>query len=155
MTILRWTPPRLGPLAELGRIGRELDRIAKSAFSHVTPRGAGVYPPVNLTEDDDNLYVRAELPGVAADDLDISVQADTLTIRGERKPTDLGKEISVHRREREFGFFRRVISLPTAIDTGSVEATAVDGVLTITLPKAPEVKPRQISVSTKQKGGEQ
>jgi HSP20 family protein len=134
-------------MAELGRLSQELDRISRGLFTARGPaRTAGVFPAVNVSEDSDNIYVRAELPGVAPDQLDISVEGETLSLRGERKPTDMGKEISVHRRERDFGFFRRQVNLPTRIAPDAVAAKLTNGVLEVTLPKAAEVKPRQINV---------
>ncbi len=147
MTIFRWNPSQL---SELGRLSRDLDRLSRNLFPGRAPaRTAGVFPAVNVSEDKDNVYVRAELPGVPPEQLDISVEGDTLSLHGERKPTDMGKEISVHRRERDFGFFRRQVTLPTRIVPDSVKASVKSGVLSITLPKAPEVKPRQINVQAK------
>jgi len=152
MTIFRWNPSasRFGPLAELSRLSSELDRVSRRLFiDRAATRTAGVFPAINLSQDKDNVYVRAELPGVAPDQLDLSVEGETLSIHGERKPTDMGKEVSVHRREREFGFFRRQVALPTRIDPDKVRAEVKSGVLRITLPKAAEVKPRQINVQAK------
>jgi HSP20 family protein len=108
----------------------------------------GVFPILNMSEDPDHLYVTAELPGVAAGNININVENDNLTIRGERKLPEADQKINFHRREREAGFFRRVISLPSKIDAGRVTAATKDGVLTVTLPKAAEAKPRTISVQT-------
>jgi HSP20 family protein len=109
---------------------------------------AGVFPLTNVTEDDDNYYVRAELPGMAADEIDISVTGDSLSISGERHIPAEKEEAKYHRREREAGKFSRIISLPAQIDTDKVEANCTDGVLTISLPKAQAAKPKQITVKT-------
>jgi HSP20 family protein len=109
---------------------------------------AGVFPLMNVTEGQDNYYVRAELPGFEADDLDISVTGDTLSISGERKLPVEDEKARYHRREREAGRFSRIISLPAQMDTGKVEANCTDGVLTVVLPKAEAAKPKQITVKT-------
>jgi len=107
---------------------------------------AGVFPLINVTEDDDKFYVRAELPGVKSDQLDIAVTGDTVTLKGERKiPIEDEKSI-YHRREREAGSFSRIINLPTQIDTNKVEARSAYGVLTLVLSKAASAKARQIKI---------
>ena len=107
---------------------------------------AGVFPLMNVTEDKDNYHVRAELPGLMADDLEISVTGDTLSIAGERKLPLEDENAQYHRREREAGRFSRIVSLPAQVDTGKVQARFTDGVLTVTLPIAESVKPKQIAV---------
>jgi len=153
MAILRWRPGTFGwhrdPFAEVESLHREMSRLMDSlsgAWRGVT--AAGVFPALNVSEDRDNLYVRAELPGVSAKDLDISVQDDNLVIKGERRIAAESKGVSYHRREREAGTFQRIISLPTRVDGGKVTAVCKNGVLTVTLPKAAEAKPRQIAVTT-------
>ena len=101
---------------------------------------------MNVTEGKDNYYVRAELPGLSANELDISVTGDTLSISGERKLPAEDEKAQYHRREREAGRFSRIVSLPAQVNTGKVEAHCTDGVLTVILPKAKEVKPKQITV---------
>jgi len=136
---------RRDPLGEWDRMARSMDRAMKSFFSEGTGNYTGVYPPVNLSEDEEALYVRAELPGVAAGDIDISVEGENLILRGERK-IESSKEVNYHRRERTAGTFRRIMTLPVRVDTGKVSADVSNGVLSIILPKAEEAKPRQISV---------
>ena len=137
------------PFDEVERMRRELDRLSGdytgSVFRLPT---AGVFPLVNVTEDPDNYYVRAELPGVKTDELDISVTGETLTLSGERKLPEESDKSSYHRREREAGSFSRVISLPARLDVDKVKAHAEDGVLTVVLPKAESAKPRQIAVKS-------
>lgn len=128
-----------------GQMNRLFEGLSGKSFSSPT---AGVFPLVNLTEDSDHFYIRAELPGITAGDLDISVTGDTLSIGGERKFSPEDKTARYHRREREAGRFSRVISLPKQIDTEKVEASTTDGVMTIVLPKAEAAKPRQISIKT-------
>ena len=137
------------PFEELERMKRQVDRLSEGLtgrfFGEPT---AGVFPLINLTEDHDNYYVRAELPGIKADDLDLSVTGNNLSIAGERKILPEDENANYHRREREAGKFSRVISVPTQVDTTKVEAHSEDGILTVVLPKAESAKPKQITVKT-------
>jgi HSP20 family protein len=144
------------PEWERGSAFDELERLRgqmNSLFEGLSGRSftvptAGVFPLMNLTEDGDNFYIRAELPGIKADDLDISVTGDSLSIGGERKLAAGEETKRYHRREREGGKFNRIINLPKQIDTEKVKANTTNGILTIVLPKAEAAKPRQISVKT-------
>lgn len=150
MAIIRWhDQPSLFRLGEeMGRIQREMNRFMNAyAGLQPSPFRTGVFPPINLTEDEDNLYVRSELPGVEPEAIEISVEGDTLTLRGERK-LQAAENVSYHRREREAGRFRRVLSLPARINPEGVQATCRDGMLKIILPKAEEAKPRQVTIKT-------
>jgi HSP20 family protein len=109
---------------------------------------AGVFPLTNLTEDRENYYVRAELPGVKGDELDIQVTGSNLAISGERKIPAEEEGARYHRREREAGTFSRMIGLPGEVDTNKVEARLENGILTIVVSKAEIAKPKQISVSS-------
>lgn len=141
-----WT----SPFAELERLRRQMDLLSEGLFgTRLRPAPtAGVFPLINITEDKDNFYVRAELPGLTAEDLELSVTSDTLSLSGERQGPAEDEKARYHRRERDFGKFSRIVSLPSPLDTNKVEATCVDGVLTVVLPKAEEAKPRQIAVKT-------
>jgi HSP20 family protein len=119
-----------------------------SDFGRTSAPFHGLFPPVNVSEDGENIYIRAELPGIQPEDLDVSVESETVTLRGERKQAQMLENVSYHRREREVGRFRRIISLPTRIDSDAANASFKNGVLKITLPKAREVKPRQIQVGS-------
>jgi HSP20 family protein len=107
---------------------------------------AGVFPPVNVTEDKNNYFVRAELSGLKAEELKLSVTGKSLTISGERDIPSEGDNVRYHRREREAVSFNRIIALPRDVEVDDIEAGLVDGVLTVTIPKAEEAKPKQISV---------
>jgi len=100
----------------------------------------------NVTEDNDNYYVRAELPGVKSEDMDIQVTAKGVSISGERKIPVEGDNVKYHRREREAGKFSRLINLSDDIDVDKVNAELENGILTMTIPKAEKTKPRQIAV---------
>jgi HSP20 family protein len=139
--------PGWNPLRELEQLQRRMDRLFQNAYgTESLPWRAGVYPLVNLSEDKDHLYVRAELPGVAAGDLEITLQDNNLILRGGRKIPPEEKEVNYHRRERESGFFRRIVALPGPVRGDKVEATSKDGILTIKMAKPEEVKPRKIEV---------
>jgi HSP20 family protein len=115
---------------------------ARSGRPALDPAG---FPALNAWEDAENFYVEAELPGLALEDLEISLaDTDALSIKGERKePACQG---TWHRRERAFGTFERTLTLPGAVDAERVEANLKLGVLTVKLPKAAELKPRKIEV---------
>jgi HSP20 family protein len=133
--------------AEMNRLRNELDR-AFGRFNGGARQASGPseYPPVNLWEDDEKLFVEAELPGMNLDDLEVYVTGNNqLTISGERKePEGIGG--GWHRRERGYGKFTRVIELPSAVANDQVAAAFRSGVLTITLPKREEARPRRIPV---------
>jgi HSP20 family protein len=135
------------PFQELDRLQRQMDSLFQNVAGRERyPRRVGVYPLVNISEDADHIYVRAELPGVNPEDLDITIKDQHLVVRGERKIPPEEKNANYHRRERESGFFRRALRLPGQVDPNKVEAACKDGVLTVTLAKPEEVKPRQITV---------
>jgi HSP20 family protein len=108
-------------------------------------RAERVFPPLNMWEDEGNLYAECELPGVQMEDLEVTVIGRDLTIKGQRKPHDY-EGAPYHRRERDMGSFHRVVHLPIDIDSSKVNAELQHGVLTMTLPKAPEARPRKIEV---------
>ena len=151
MAVVRWKPGLFGwhrdPFAEMDRLRREMDRVfgsvsARRGISH----SAGVFPALNVSEDENSFYVRAELPGVVPEDIEITTKDNNLILKGERRIAAEGERVSYHRREREAGTFRRIISLPTQVDVSKVTAVCKNGVLTVTLPKTSEAKPRQIEV---------
>ena len=131
---------------ELNRLQSELDRaFGDRAGSSLTRVRA--YPAVNLWEDDDNLYVESEVPGMEMEEFELFVNDDNqLTLQGERKQPS-GKGDTRHREERQFGRFSRIIPLPVSVDGDKTAADYKAGVLRITLPKKEEAKPRRITVS--------
>jgi HSP20 family protein len=104
---------------------------------------------VDLYETDDAVMVKAVLPGVKADDVDISITRDVLSIRGEAKEESEVEEAKYYRRERRYGRFNREIALPVPVIAEEAEAEFADGILTLSLPKVEEVKPKVISVKAK------
>jgi len=142
-----------GPFAELDRLQGELNRLFQAVWGPERWwRPQAVFPPVNVSEDKDNVYVRAEVPGVKPADLEISITGDTLTLSGRRTTEEVSSGAAYHRRERDSGTFQRVVTLPMAVDPDAVKAQVRDGVLSITLPKHETAKPRQIRVETEGAG---
>ncbi len=140
----------MNPLAALSELQREMNRL----FDGYGPRLDGgvwtrtpAFPALNVWEDGDSLFAEAEIPGVSQSDLEVYAVGNELTIKGSRKPRE-GEDVTYHRRERGFGEFTRVITLPIDIDAEKVQASLKDGVLTVTLPKAEQAKPRKITVKT-------
>ncbi|QTA80136.1 Heat shock protein, Hsp 20 family [Desulfonema limicola] len=135
------------PFGEIERMRRDMEKISNSMFGTRGLRRvhSGVFPPVNLTEDKDQYYIRAELPGMETGEVDIQIAGNSLAISGERKiPVEEG--VKYHRREREAGSFSRIINLPNAVDTEKIEAKLANGILTVSIPKAEIAKPRQITI---------
>lgn len=142
MQATRWEPRSIW--SEVPRLRDEFERLLTGngfrAFN-VT-----AFPAINMWEDDNNLYVEAELPGFDMSQVEITVTGDNqLSIKGERKQPEL-ENGTWHRQERGFGKFSRMIELPEPVDADKVTAEFKYGVLTITLPKKEEAKPRKIEV---------
>ena len=123
----------------------ELERMLTTAFGTHGPAG-GVYPAVNVFDSSAEFLVKAELPGVQPEQIDVSVEGDTLTVRGERALPAAGGDAAYHRRERDEGRFRRVVRLPGRVAADQVRAEYRDGVLTVHVPKAKELKPHRVEV---------
>jgi HSP20 family protein len=124
----------------LSNLQDELDRLFESPLT-------GWAPALEVYEDKDNFVVNAELPGLKREDIEVSLQDGALVISGERKAEEKRKEGEIHRQERFYGKFQRALTLPAPIAVDQVKAQYKDGILTITLPKAEEAKPKKIDVS--------
>lgn len=131
---------------ELSRLQREMNRLFERAPSWPGLSAAQGYPAVNVWTQGDGAIVTAELPGVEPGCIDISVQDDTLTVRGTRECREEEENVTYHRRERRSGAFARTIQLPFQVEGNGVEATFEKGVLQIMLPRAEEDKPKRITV---------
>ena len=145
MAIVRWEPFR-----DLLATQRDFDRLFKEAFSPFsgeTEQSTRAWaPPVDIYETDNNIVLKAELPGIDPKDLEIRVEDNTLYLKGERKFEKEVKEEDYHRVERSYGAFSRSFSLPSSIDADKVKAEYKDGLLTLTLPKREVVKPKTIKI---------
>ncbi len=160
MAVERWRPRRgmmrWRPFQELEDMDRWLDEAFGRPFLPGVWRRFPVaekewLPAVEMFEKEDKFVVKAELPGMKHEDVDISVTDDTLTIKGDKRSEKEVKEEDYYFSERSFGSFLRSIALPSNVDAEKIEASFDDGVLEIDLPKVPEVKPKKITVSAKKK----
>lgn len=145
MNIIRYKTPELTPWSGFDRYSSLRD-ILDSAFQFSDFPG-GWSPALDVLEDDDKVTVQVEVPGMKKDDFDISLQEDVLTISGERKSESGKREGESFRRERRFGSFRRSVTLATPVKGDAVKADYQDGILTVTLPKAEDAKPRKIQIN--------
>jgi HSP20 family protein len=139
----------MGRLADLRD---EIDRLFDLPLAGMTstsPWMSGWTPALDVYEDKDQFVVKAEVPGMKKDDIEVSLHDGSLTISGERKSERESTEAGVYRSERAFGRFQRTIDLPTSVDVSKVKADYRDGILSITLPKMEEAKPKKISVNVK------
>lgn len=139
--------PGVGRLADLSD---EINRLFESPladFVPTAPLAGGWAPALDLSEDKESFVVKAELPGVKREDVNVSFQGGYLSISGERKTETQRENARTLHTERCFGRFQRTVSLPATVAADKVKAQYADGVLTVTLPKAEEAKPKQIDVS--------
>ena len=154
-SLIRWQRPGFTAWPAFGRLNDlrdEIDRLFDEPLADLARTSqllSSWTPALDMFEDKDNLYVRAELPGMKKEDIDLSLHDGSLSISGERKSEEKSKDTEVYRAERFFGRFQRTVSLPTAVATDKVKAQYTDGVLLVTLPKAEEAKPKHIDVNVK------
>ncbi len=142
MTLVRWQP-----FNSLNRVQDEVSSILRDAFEGIdTAHSRGFVPPVDIMEHGENLLLVSDLPGFTNDDIEVSVENRTLTLAGERKADARFEGASTFRAERSYGRFSRVFALPATVDVARISAEFKDGVLTVTLPKAEEARPRKIEV---------
>ena len=144
--LTRWEPVR-----EMMTLREAMDRLFDDAFTRpLNIRDNGFSSPaIDMYQTDDEVVVKAALPGFNADDVQINVTGEVLTIRGEMKHEDEKKDKAWHIREHRWGSFERSVALPTDVVADKAQADFANGILTITLPKAEEVKPKTITVKAK------
>ncbi len=143
--ITRWEPVR-----EMMTLREAMDRLFDDAFTRpFGQNGGSMMPSIDMYQTKDDVVVKASLPGLKAEDVDITITADVLTLRGEFKHDEDRKDATWHIREHRGGSFERSVMLPVDIQSDKVKAEFEDGVLTVTLPKAETVKPRTITVKAK------
>jgi len=159
MAIQRWKPVRsvrpwepVETLREMQQrleniFGREL--VFPSFWDRLSERDRPWAPPIEMMEKEDRFIVKAELPGVRKEDIDLQLTGDTLNIKGERKAESEVKEENYYCCEHSYGSFFRSITIPSSVDAKKIEASYNDGILEVTLPKAPEAKPKKIEVAVK------
>jgi HSP20 family protein len=132
---------------DMEQFRREMDRFYDFYYPR-RYRVAPAFPAMNIWSSDEGFMVTAEIPGIAHEDIQVSVVNDTLTVSGERKPTETDPEARYHRQERGSGKFSRSIELPCPVDPNNVEASFKDGVLHISLPRKEAEKPKKIVIKT-------
>src|SRR3989304_5524108 len=146
MTTLRWTDP----FGEFGQLQDRINRVFSESLGHHDEGVATArswVPPVDIYQKGNaEVVLKAELPDMAREDIDITVDNGTLTLKGEKKLTEEVGEGSFHRIERRYGTFSRSFSLPQTVDTSKVAAEYKNGVLTVRLPLRDEAKPRQVKI---------
>jgi HSP20 family protein len=153
MNLIRWQRPVLTPWSSLGRLTDlrdEIDRLFESPLNELTRTSnllSGWTPALDVFEDKDNFIVKAELPGMKKEEIEVSLHDGSLSISGERKSETKHEEAEVYRAERFFGRFQRTVTLPAPVAADKVKAQYKDGVLTVTLAKTEQAKPKQIDVS--------
>ena len=132
---------------EMDQLQREMSRLFEgSSIKHT--QGSHKYPAINLWANEEGQIIKAEMPGIKADDININVTSDTLTISGSRTHDEAVENTRYHRQERGYGPFTRTLQLPFVIDTNSVEANFKNGVLDIKLQRAESDKPKKIAVKS-------
>ncbi len=160
MTLIRWNPVRdvtaWNPVSDMTseflNMQREIDRMFDRFRGGVADEGynGGTFlPAVDIVERQNDFTIKAELPGVKKEDVKITLQNGTLTIRGEKKHEEEKKGENLHRVERSYGAFQRSFTLPNSVSSERVEASYDNGILTVTLPKVEEAKPKEIEVKVK------
>lgn len=145
MDIVRWEPFR-DLLTTQDRFNRLLNATFPQLFGEEGISARGWAPAVDIYETDDNLVLKAELPGVDPKDVEVRVEDNTLYLKGERKHEREVKEENYHRVERSYGSFSRTFRLPSSINAGRVKAEYKEGLLTLTMPKREEAKPKTIKI---------
>ena len=145
MNIVHW-----GPHRELRRFQDEMRRVFDDFFLRFwegrEPFTTGWEPTVDVSETENEIFVEAELPGMKREDVNVSLENNILTIKGERKKEEKKKEGKYHSTERYYGSFYRALDLPTYVDEKNIQAKFKDGVLEVIMPKKEEAKPKQIEI---------
>jgi HSP20 family protein len=131
---------------DLARLHREMDDLFGNFLGFPTWSEKSIWPPIDLVEDENEITVRAEVPGCKASDVNISVQGNTLSISGEKRHEEEKKEKGYYYEERSYGSFRRDMTLPADVEPDKIDASCKDGILTIRLPKSEKAKAVKVKV---------
>jgi HSP20 family protein len=143
---------KYNPFKELRTMQEQMNRMMDMAWHKEFGEDLkeGIWqPPVDIYEDEESVIIKAEIPDVDLKDIDVRIEDNTLTLKGERKHSSEIRKENYYRVERSFGQFQRSFSLPQSIDRENIKASCDKGVLTITLPKIEEKKPKQITIEVK------
>jgi HSP20 family protein len=144
MALVKWTPN-----ADLSRLQHSMNRLFDSFFGGEGQDGSALLswaPTVDIAETDDEIRLVADIPGMEQKDINLAVKDNTLILKGERQEENKDEKTNYYRNERIFGSFYRSFSLPSMVDVDKVKAKYKDGVLTITMPKVEEARPKEISI---------
>lgn len=149
MSIVKWSP-----LKELEEMRKDMDRLFEEFFSPITRRRRGwlkpemgvIVPNIEMYDRKNEIVVKAELPGVSKEDIDLTITKDSLTLKGEAKREEEIKEEDYYACERSYGSFTRTIALPVEVNSEKAKASFKNGVLEIVLPKKEEAKPKEIKI---------
>jgi HSP20 family protein len=151
MAIVKWDPLSCGPFRELSEMQDRMNRLFEDALvrTRVVKEGLGEgvwTPPVDIYETTEDLVIKAELPGLSTEDVNVRVEDNVLTLKGERKQKEgVGRE-NYHLIERSYGHFRRSFVLPNNVDQQKVQAQFKDGILFIAIPKLKRIRPKKIAI---------
>ena len=145
MAILKWDP-----FKELQALQERIDKLFEESMRGREIAPAAWTPAVDIYETDDAIILEAELPGMNEKDIEVKIEDNVLTIRGERKFEEERKEENYYRMERFYGTFQRSFTLPSNVDTDKVKAEYKKGILKVTLPKKEQAKPKQIKIEVKE-----
>ena len=144
-SLIRWEPAR-----EMMTLREAMDRLFDDAFTRpLSLRDAWSVPAIDMYQTDDEIVVKASLPGIKAEEVQINVTGEVLTLKGEVKHEEEKAEKAWHIREQRYGSFERSVALPTDVVADKAKAEFENGILTITLPKAEEVKPKIINIKAR------
>ncbi|MDI6801589.1 MAG: Hsp20/alpha crystallin family protein [Thermodesulfovibrionales bacterium] len=148
MSIVKWSP-----LKELEEMRRDMDRLFEDFFAPVSrrrrwirPEAGVVVPNVEMYDRKNDIVLKAELPGISKEDIDLTITKDSLTLKGEIRKEEEVKEEDYYAAERSYGSFTRTIAMPVEVDAGKAKASFKNGVLEIVLPKKEEAKPKEIKI---------
>ena len=143
--LIRWEPAR-----EMMTLREAMDRLLDDAFTRpLGAEGSSTVPPVDMYQTDTEVVVKAAIPGFKADDVQINITGNVLSIRGEMRQENESKQKSWQMREQRWGTFERRIALPTEVKAENARAEFEDGILTVTLPKAEEARPKTVTIKAK------
>lgn len=151
MNITPWRNREVDLFRDFEDLQREMDRLFDVSLYRKGGNGREIMaaPAVDVHQDKDNVYVKAELPGMAKEDIDVNVQENLLTIKGEKKQEKETKEKDCLRTERYYGLLSRTVTLPAGVDAAKVKAEYKNGILELVLPKREDAKPKQIKIEVK------
>ena len=155
MALIRWQPrgtlSAWSPMSEMEEMRNEMSRMFGFPFGRGDADGffGSLWSPaVDIVQEGDHFLVRADLPGMKKDEIEITLNGDTLTISGEKKRESEAKDDGYYRSERYYGKFSRSLVRPSTVDANKIEASYKDGVLSLTIPKSEEARPKQIKIQS-------